>query len=230
MRTCCFSSWWTSGFPQSGYPRAARSPSVGAVAHAGAKRVHPGASFQRMGVTSPTHRTENVRRRAGAVRRLLSSGAPRYFRSLAHIWGHPGVSRLRIRLNPRLTATVARLHIHDSIVEFSLAVANLDARDRREVICHEAAHFVVWQTCRRAVRPHGPEWAALVKLAGFKPKARRVRCGLSRRRPVVTYAFRHICPVCHYSKRAARQMPRWRCPECRAIGLDGSLRIEQVSR
>jgi predicted SprT family Zn-dependent metalloprotease len=111
-----------------------------------------------------------------------------------------------------------------------LNVARLNTRDQREVICHEAAHFVVWQRHGRAARPHGPEWAALVSLAGFEPKATRVGCGLPRRRPVVTSAFRHICPVCHFSKRSARRMPRWRCPECRAIGLDGSLRVERISR
>ena len=29
---------------------------------------------------------------------------------------------------------------------------------------------------------------------------------------------------------SAAQVTRWRCPECRAIGLDGSLRIERASR
>ena len=89
------------------------------------------------------------------------------------------------------------------------------------MICHEAAHFVVWRRHGQAARPHGPEWAALVKLAGFEPKAARVRCGLRKATPVTAYVFRHICPVCHFSRRAARRMTRWRCPECRALGLDG---------
>lgn len=161
---------------------------------------------------------------------LRSAVGARYAGSFARIWGQPSVLRLRVRFNPRLTAAAARFLARDGIIELNLAVADLDARSRREVICHEAAHFVVWQRHGGAARPHGPEWAALVTLAGFEPRAARVRCGLPRRPQVMTPAFRHTCPVCHFSKRAARRMPRWRCPECRAIGLDGSLSIERLSR
>ena len=165
-----------------------------------------------------------------SARRLPSPGGSRHLYPLARIWGHTGVQQLRFRFNRRLTTTVARLRVSDGIVEFNPSVAQLAVRDRREVICHEAAHFVVWQRHGRSARPHGPEWAALVTLAGFEPKASRVRCGQAKQRPALTKTFRHTCLVCHFSKRAARRMPRWRCPECRAIGLDGSLSIERVSR
>ena len=148
--------------------------------------------------------------------------------SLADIWRQPRVSQLRIRFNPRLTSTVARLMAHEGVIELNQTVAGLNSRNRREVICHEAAHFAVLQCHRRAVRPHGPEWATLVQQAGFEPKASRVRCGQPKlRRKATKRTFLHTCPVCHFSKRAARQMPRWRCPECRSIGLDGSLRVER---
>lgn len=150
-------------------------------------------------------------------------------RSLAHVWRQPSVSGLRLRFNRLLKKTIARLLADDGVIEFNTTVARLDVRRRREVICHEAAHFVVWQRYGRSVRPHGPEWVALVELAGFEPTAYRVRCGQPKR-SAAKRTFRHTCPVCHFSKRAARRMPRWRCPECRAIGLDGSLRIERVSR
>lgn len=151
-----------------------------------------------------------------------------YLRSLAEAWGDTRVTHLGIRFNPRLTSTVARLIIHEGVIELNLTVAPLDLRNRREVICHEAAHFAVLQRHRKAVRPHGPEWAALVQQAGFEPTASRVRCGQPKlRRPATKRTFLHTCPVCHFSKRAGRQMPRWRCPECRSIGLDGSLRVER---
>ena len=154
----------------------------------------------------------------------------RYLCLLGRAWQYPGVSQLQFRFNRRLTSTIARLLATDGIIELSPTVVGLGSRDRREVICHEAAHFVVWQRRGRAVRPHGSEWAALVKLAGFEPKATRVRCGQPPRTPAPKQAFRHTCVVCHFSRRAARRMSRWRCPECRAIGLDGSLRIERASR
>jgi predicted SprT family Zn-dependent metalloprotease len=154
----------------------------------------------------------------------------KYLRLLGRAWRYPGVLQLQFRFNRRLTKTVARLLASDGIIECNPTVARLDTRNRREVICHEAAHFVVWQRRGLAVRPHGSEWVALVKLAGFEPKATRAHCGQPPRRPAPKQAFRHTCPVCHFSRRAARRMPRWRCPECRAIGLDGPLRIERISR
>ena len=160
---------------------------------------------------------------------LARTKSSSYLRSLAQV-EIPRCVAASIRINPRLTTTLARLLVNDNLIEFNLTVARLGARSRREVICHEAAHFVVWQRHGRAARPHGPEWAALVKLAGFEPKASRVRCGQPKRRPATKQVFRHMCPVCHFSKRAARRMSRWRCPECRAIGLDGRFRIERVSR
>lgn len=151
-----------------------------------------------------------------------------YLRSLAGAWGDTRVAELGIRINPRLVSTVARLMVHEGVIELNPTVAALDLRNWREVICHEAAHFAVLQRRRKVLRPHGPEWAALVQQAGFEPKASRVRCGQSKqRRPATKRALLHTCPVCHFSKRAARQMPRWRCPECRSIGLDGLLRVER---
>jgi predicted SprT family Zn-dependent metalloprotease len=153
-----------------------------------------------------------------------------YLRSLARRWKHARVAQLRFRSNVRLKTTVARLLANDGLIEFNQTVAHLGARDQREVLCHEAAHFVVLERHGRSARPHGAEWAALVKLAGFEPRASRVKCGQPKERHAAKQPVRHTCPVCHFSKRAARRMPRWRCPECRALGLDGSLRIERLSR
>jgi predicted SprT family Zn-dependent metalloprotease len=183
-----------------------------------------------------TNSSSSLERRAGSIlvvggafAPLPFRGASRWLRSLAQAWRHPDVSRLRVRLNPRLTTTLARLLVSHSVIELNPTVTRLNARSRREAICHEAAHFVVWKRHGRAARPHGPEWAALVKLAGFKPHASRVRCGHLARPSEMKSAFRHTCLVCHFSKRAARRMSRWRCPECRAIGLEGRFRIERTS-
>ena len=100
-----------------------------------------------------------------------------YLRSLAQTWRCRGVLQLHIGYNRRLTSTVARVLAHERVIELNPAVADLSARGRREVICHEAAHLVVWQRHGQDARPHGPEWAALVRLAGFQPRAARLRCG-----------------------------------------------------
>lgn len=152
-----------------------------------------------------------------------------YLRSLAKLWKHPRIAKLRIGVNPLLTSTVARCVTGVDIIELSPSAARRGARLQLEILCHEAAHSVVCERYGRAARPHGAEWRALVRAAGFGPRATLARCGQRRRRVADTPTFRHVCPVCQFSKRAKRRMPAWLCPECRAIGLDGALRIERVA-
>ena len=152
-----------------------------------------------------------------------------YLRSLATLWKQPRIARLHIAVNPRLTSTVARYVTGADVIELSPLAAKRGARLQREMVCHEAAHRVVWDRYGSSARPHGPEWGALVRAAGFEPKATLVRCGERGRRVTRTATFRHVCPVCQFSKRAKRRMPAWRCPECRAVGLDGTLRIERIA-
>jgi hypothetical protein len=67
-----------------------------------------------------------------------------------------------------------------------------------------------------------------MRAAGFEPRATLVRCG-SRIGDRASVRIRHFCSVCHFSRFAKRRMPRWRCPECQAIGLEGKLGTERVS-
>jgi predicted SprT family Zn-dependent metalloprotease len=149
--------------------------------------------------------------------------------SLAGAWKHARVSRLEIAVNPNLKSTVARWIPPSNVLEISAAAKSRGARALRDIISHEAAHVVVWDRSGRGVRPHGPEWAAVMRAAGFEPRATLVRCGY-RRGTSDTVRIRHFCTVCHFSKLARRRIPRWRCPECRAIGLEGKLKTERVSR
>jgi predicted SprT family Zn-dependent metalloprotease len=154
---------------------------------------------------------------------------PAYLRSLANLWRHPPVGELRVHVNNRFTAIVGRCVASQDLIEISPAVASRSVKVQREILCHEAAHLVVWALHGRSARPHGREWSALVEQAGFDARATLVRCGEPRRRAVHAVRFRHVCPVCHFSKRAKRRMPVWRCPECRALGLAGTLLIEPLS-
>jgi predicted SprT family Zn-dependent metalloprotease len=113
-------------------------------------------------------------------------------------------------------------------LEISVAATSRGARAFREIVSHEAAHVVVWERSSRAARPHGPEWAALMRAAGFEARATLIRCGYQRS-AANSVRVRHFCAICHFSRLARRRMPRWRCPECRAIGLEGKLETEKVS-
>ena len=42
----------------------------------------------------------------------------------------------------------------------------------RDTVPHEVAHYIVHQTCRRRVRPHGPQWQALMEAFGANPEVR----------------------------------------------------------
>lgn len=148
--------------------------------------------------------------------------------SLAAAWNHPRISRLGIAVNRNLRSTLARWIPPSNVLEISAAAKSRGTRALREIISHEAAHVVVWNRAGRPARPHGAEWAALMRAAGFEPRATLVRCG-HRGGSNDTLRIRHFCTVCHFSKLAKRRMPRWRCPDCFAIGLEGKLTTERVS-
>ena len=149
--------------------------------------------------------------------------------SLAIAWKCPRVSQLEIAFNPSLRSTLARWMPPSNILEISAAAKSRGKRELSEIISHEAAHVVVWDRSVGEARPHGPEWAALMRAAGFEARATLIRCGC-RRSVANSVRVRHFCAICHFSKLARRLMPRWRCPECRAIGLEGKLQTERVSR
>ena len=106
-----------------------------------------------------------------------------------------------------------------------------------EVLCHELAHVVAYELNGRNCRPHGPEWASLMRQAGYAPRIR-----IDIRDLPVDYAawlsaqiarrasteFVHRCPVCQASRIAGRPVRRWRCLRCREAGLDGVLTITRL--
>jgi predicted SprT family Zn-dependent metalloprotease len=148
--------------------------------------------------------------------------------SLATAWKHPRVSQLDIAFNPNLRSTLARWIPPSHVLEISAKVKSRGARVVREIVSHEAAHVVVWDRLGRAARPHGPEWAELMRAVGFEPRATLMRCGYHRGAIGNAVRVRHFCLVCHFSRLGKRLMGRWRCPECRAIGLEGKLKTERV--
>lgn len=153
----------------------------------------------------------------------------RYLRSLARLWAHRPVADVEVRVNARLSATAGRFLPAAELIEVSQAFMARPTAVQREIICHEAAHLVVDHRYGRSARPHGVEWSALIRAAGFTPRASLVRCGTTGPARPTTVQLAHVCTVCHFSRRAKRRTPRWRCPDCRAIGLDGALSIMRVS-
>jgi len=86
---------------------------------------------------------------------------PAYLRVLAKLWKHPDLEKLQFRVNRHLISTVGQWVVSTDVVELSPSAAKRRVL-KREVVCHEAAHRVVWDRYGRAARPHGAEWRALV--------------------------------------------------------------------
>lgn len=123
------------------------------------------------------------------------------------------------RCNPAL----ARITLHPCLLA--------ESRPRLpEVLCHELAHILVYRLFGVDAKPHGLEWQALVRAAGFDPSTSLV-VQAPQRRPYprrIRYAVLHACPVCHTTRHARRAVPRWRCAECVAAGLPGELVVSRI--
>jgi SprT protein len=149
------------------------------------------------------------------------------------LWSVPHLmGKVTVRVNPRLKVTLARaklerLEIH---IHAELAVGAPD--ELREALCHEAAHLAAYELHGPHIRPHGPEWAALMRVADHDPRV-RIRCG-TKTSPTTArreaFMYEHRCPVCQFVRYSRRPVQAWRCRECRDAGLDGRLVISSHRR
>lgn len=154
----------------------------------------------------------------------------------AVLWERPGLhDAVRVEISHRLRRALGRTHPERRLIRLTHAL--LDAPDDAfaEVLCHEAAHVVVFERHRRAVRPHGREWAELMHVAGYHPRVRvdPRELGIAWTPPAPTrrrrspYVYEHHCPACGMTRQARRAVTQWRCARCREAGLEGALEIRR---
>jgi SprT protein len=151
-----------------------------------------------------------------------------------HLWSVPDLeTETRIEWSPRLVRSLAHSYPERRLVRISSHLAGAPDGLLREVLCHELAHLATRELHGRNIRPHGPEWKALMTSAGFEPRTRlpspERALRLRRRRPA-PYVYIHRCPVCQISRPARRLVSRWRCAACVASGLEGRLDITRYLR
>lgn len=150
-------------------------------------------------------------------------------RSWGGLWDCHGLEhRVTVSVSTRLRTSLGRCLPERGEVRIAEAVAEGPAPLLEEVLCHELAHVAVFERYGRAVRPHGEEWAALVRQVGFEPRTRLPvsllnQAGVKLRGPSLTYE--HRCPVCGARRLARRPVRRWRCARCVDDGLGGRLEI-----
>ena len=150
-------------------------------------------------------------------------------RQWADSWSVPLLAEtIKVESSPRLRRSLGRCNPQTGAIRLHPALLAEPEGLLKEVLCHEAAHVAVYLLHGDSVRAHGSEWARLMKVAGFEPRARKRLDQLSRGfqrviRPRVLY--RHGCPVCGAQRLARRAVRRWRCRACLESGLEGRLEI-----
>lgn len=158
------------------------------------------------------------------VCRALQKSIARY----AELWSRPTLcDTISMRFSARLSKSWARTNLSTRTITLSVALRN-DAARLEEVLCHELAHIVAHDSVGRQEGPHGPTWKQLVRIGGFEPRVRLVYVDDAPRKVVLRSSrFLHRCPVCDFSRVAARPIWAWRCADCVAAGLDGNLVITE---
>jgi len=91
----------------------------------------------------------------------------------AATWQRPGLERrLHISFSTRMTRSLGRCHPERGVIRLASWLRDAPASLLAEVLCHEVAHVATWELHGRACRPHGAEWRALMRAAGFEPRVR----------------------------------------------------------
>jgi SprT protein len=153
---------------------------------------------------------------------------------LANIWNIPGLQeRVSIQFSRRMRRSLGRCIPRRRSVRLNPWVLQRNPELMEEVLCHELAHIAAFELHGAKVRPHGREWRALMRAAGFGP---RIRARLSRdvqAEPNGQWPaeplYEHRCPVCQITRLARRRVPQWRCAACASAGLEAKLVITKRS-
>jgi predicted SprT family Zn-dependent metalloprotease len=146
------------------------------------------------------------------------------------LWGVPELLEgMSVERNGRLRATVARWVEEKKCVELGPRFFRLN-KHQSNVLCHELAHAAAVKLHGKGVSPHGPEWCALIRAAGYAPSSKLRTAGhmtgISGTKKL-SLQYEHRCLVCHSVRYAKRRMISWKCVECVGSGLPGQLEIRR---
>ncbi len=145
------------------------------------------------------------------------------------LWGLPELaSYLDIKFSNRLRSSLGRARVDIRRVRLNPHLIKNDESLLDEVLCHELAHIAVYERFGTTVKPHGPEWADLVRMAGYEPRLRIEVSNVTSQGSGKRYE--HLCPACQALRYAKRPMTRWRCKRCVSSGLEGELMIRRVGK
>ena len=87
-------------------------------------------------------------------------------------WGLPSLGdELTITLSSRFRTCLGRCTPTSNEIRIAAFLAHATPDLLHEVLCHEAAHAAAFRLHGGRLRPHGREWAQLMRVAGFRPRA-----------------------------------------------------------
>jgi predicted SprT family Zn-dependent metalloprotease len=148
------------------------------------------------------------------------------------LWGTPELAaQATIEFSARMTRSLGRCYPDRRLIRIAAFVGEGDRGLLDEVLCHELAHLAARERHGERIRPHGPEWKALMRAAGFNPRARlpappnAPKRKPPRRRRRRRYWYLHRCPRCQLARAGKRVERRWRCAACFTAGLEGILDV-----
>ena len=151
----------------------------------------------------------------------VGRGVQAEVRRLARLWRVP-LADVDIQFSTRFRTAAGSADARRNRVSISAAVA---PRLVPNVLRHELAHIAAYRLVGKAERHHGPTWQGLVRKAGGDPST-RILLPLPRRPKPSRYL--HACPVCDFARFAKSKVTRWRCADCVAAGLPGTLVITRM--
>ncbi len=148
--------------------------------------------------------------------------------ALCKLWGITLIkNKIRIEFSHRMTRSLGRTLPKKKVIRLNVELNNRLRKHLEEVLCHELAHIAAAHKYGDDIRPHGEEWAYLVRQAGYEP-AIRLAVPLKEQSPSTPKKYQHQCLVCFSSRIAKKRMTRWRCASCVEQGLPGHLHIEEI--
>ena len=173
-------------------------------------------------------------RDSNSAQQLLLDASAQVVALCESAWNAPGLSmRLTFVVGQRLQRSLGRCYPERGLVRIARFALDLPTELRDEIICHEAAHLVVFERHGRSQKPHGAEWKELMRSVGLTP---RVRIHLADRAPSFSASqestrilYEHRCPVCQAARIARRRVSQWRCRNCVEVGLSGVLEISRCA-
>ncbi len=89
------------------------------------------------------------------------------------LWEIPALeSGVSVQYSLRMTRSLGRCYPERPLIRLANSLIDGQRTTLEEALCHELAHIVVHELNGGMCRPHGPEWKAFMRKAGFEPRTR----------------------------------------------------------